>query len=173
MSSAKWPPSMSLGGIFSSPASLSLNPWAHANKAYLSYCSSDAWVGDLDASAPGSGNFSFKGQAIIEAAIGDMSNRLGLSSTSQVLFGGCSAGARGALFSLDFVQPLLPPGAQLRGFFDSALWLDVPPLDSAEVTLQEQTQGVFGMLNVSARIPPACAAAYPGAAGWKCIYGAL
>ena len=41
MSSQKWPHNATLGGIFSAPLDSKLNPWAHANKVYVGYCSSD------------------------------------------------------------------------------------------------------------------------------------
>ena len=47
MSSAKLAPSVALGGIFETSHK---NPWAGANIAYLPYCSSDAWIGDIGAS---------------------------------------------------------------------------------------------------------------------------
>ena len=125
----------------------------------------------MDASTPGSAGFAYKGQAIIQAALADLSARMGLSSNSNVLFGGCSAGARGALFNLDYVGAMLPAGATLRGMLDSPLWLDLTPPDTSEVSLQAQTQGVVTFMNPSARIPPACAAAYPGSELWKCFYG--
>jgi hypothetical protein len=58
MSSTHWPKVQTVGGVFSKSA---LNPWADANKVYLSYCSSDAWVGDAAASAATFG-FAFRGQ---------------------------------------------------------------------------------------------------------------
>jgi len=167
MSSVNWTSTLSVGGIFAINTS---NPFVNSNRAYLAYCSSDAWVGAAPASAA-TGGYAFMGQAILEAAINDMTTRLGLSSTSSVLFGGCSSGARGALFTLDYVASMLPSGASLRGMFDSPLWLDLVPPDTTETTLQEQTQGVFSLVNPGARIPAACAAAYPGAEGWRCLFG--
>jgi hypothetical protein len=167
MSSKKWPTTLNMGGLFSLTKG---NPFAKAAKAYLSYCSSDAWVGDAQPS-PDNGGFAFKGQAIIEAVVTDLVSRFNLTAANRVLFGGCSAGARGALFNLDYVGAMLPPGTGLKGLLDSALWLDLVPPDAAEVSLQAQTQGVFAMVNPAARIPAACAAAYPGSEGWKCLYG--
>ena len=167
MSSTHWPKVQTVGGVFSRSA---LNPWADAHKVDLSYCSSDAWVGDVAAS-PATYGYAFRGQRIIEATLADVALNRGLGSTAQVLFGGCSAGARGALFNLDYVAQYLPAGATVKGLLDSALWLDLSPPDTAEVTLQTQTQGVFALVNPAARIPAACAAAYPGAEGWKCLYG--
>ena len=167
MSSTHWPKVQTVGGVFSKSP---LNPWADANKVYLSYCSSDAWVGDVAASSATYG-YAFRGQRIIEATLADVALNRGLGATAQVLFGGCSAGARGAMFNLDYVAQYLPAGATVKGLLDSALWLDVSPPDTAEVTLQTQTQGVFALVNPGARIPAACSAAYPGSEGWKCLYG--
>ena len=95
-----------------------------------------------------------------------------LTAADKVLFSGCSAGSRGAMFTLDYVQAMLPPGSPpVVGFLDSPLWVDVQPLEDSIVPLEEQTQLIFAMINASARIPAACAAAYPGDEGWKCLYG--
>ena len=167
MSSTNWPATEQVGGVFSTSTA---NRWADANKVYLAYCSSDAWVGDVEAS-PATYGFHFRGQRIIAATLSDLATNWGLDGSANVLFSGCSAGARGAMFNLDYVQALLPPGATVRGLLDSALWLDLAPLDTTEVSLQTQTQDVFDLVNPMARIPDACAAAYPGQEGWKCIYG--
>jgi hypothetical protein len=120
--------------------------------------------------SPATFNFAFRGQRIIAATLADLAAQRGLDGAAQVLFGGCSAGARGALFNLDYMQALLPPGAGLKGLIDSALWIDVTPPDAAEVSLQTQTQNVYNLVSPQARIPDACAAQYAGEE-WKCLYG--
>jgi hypothetical protein len=55
---------------------------------------------------------------------------------SRLLFGGCSAGARGEMFTLDYVP------AMLRGFLDSPLWVGIQPEQEGNVPLRNQTQGV-------------------------------
>jgi hypothetical protein len=167
MSSTGWKPTLKVGGVFST---FEENPWKDANKVYLAYCSSDAWAGDAPASAA-TGGWAFLGQRIIEATMMDLQVRRGMSQTPKVIFGGCSAGARGALFNLDYVAAMLPAGASVRGLLDSGLWLDMPTIDSTEVTLQQQTQMVMSLINPGARIPAACAAQYSGANEWKCLYG--
>jgi hypothetical protein len=95
-----------------------------------------------------------------------------LSSTDKVLFAGCSAGARGAMFTADYVQAMLPAGsAQALAFFDSPLWVDMQPNEANIVPLENQTAAIYGLINATARIPADCAAAYPGDEGWKCLYG--
>ena len=51
-----------------------------------------------------------------------------LGTTPKVLFAGCSAGSRGAMFNLDYVQDMLPPGAPpVLGFFDSPMCVRCMP----------------------------------------------
>ena len=182
-----------MGGIFD--ADPHRNPFAGANLVYVGYCSSDAWVGNAGVESNTWG-WVFRGQRILEAVFEYLAKGVAVTTTTVVhtsprthvdetnttvyaltaadklLFSGCSAGSRGAMFSADYVQAMLPPGSPpVVAFLDSPLWVDVEPLDASTVSLEEQTQLVFAMINATARIPPACAAAYTGAEGWKCLYG--
>jgi hypothetical protein len=170
--------------------------FAGANLVYAGYCSSDAWVGNAGAESNSFG-WAFRGQHHIEALIATLSepcpvvietrihflNRthLDVNTTytaeplgagSRLLFSGCSAGGRGAMFNIDYVAAMLPPGVELRGFFDSPLWVDVLPFESNITSLENETQTIFPLINATGRLSPACAAAYPGAESWKCLYGA-
>ena len=91
--------------------------------------------------------WSFRGQRILEATLATLQSGVSgadpalanftLASTgpdgtpTRVLLGGCSAGARGAKFNIAYVQPMLPAGVELRGFFDSPYWVDVEPFADA------------------------------------------
>ena len=124
----------------------SQNPWAAAQMVYVAYCSSDAWFGDAEAFG-----LQFRGQAILAAVLADLQAQRGLGAGGQMLFGGCSAGARGVI--------------------DSGLWVDAEPADpSTTESLMMQTQQVYAFANAGALIPAACAAAYPGAE-WSCLFG--
>jgi hypothetical protein len=119
-------------------------------------------------------SFNFRGQHNIAATIATLQAGAGLgaSSNTRVLFGGCSAGARGAMFNLDYVQALLPADAQLLGFLDSPMWVDIEPLDPSVVSLINQTQAIVPLVNATGRIGPLCAAAYPDPSEhWKCFFG--
>jgi len=173
-SSAKWQPKLhvgsgtgGVGGVFSGSDS---NPFRQYNMVYLEYCSSDAWMGDVGASAA-TFNLNFRGQAIVRATMADLAAAQGLGVGSQVVFGGCSAGARGAAFLLDSIQPMLPAGSSVRGVLDSGLWVDITPMDTEEVSLVSQTQQAYALLQPQAIVSPACAAQYGGGEAWKCIYG--
>jgi hypothetical protein len=116
----------------------------------------------------------FRGAATVLAVFQDLQTNMGLSSGAQVLFGGCSAGARGAMVHLDNVaQMLAPAGITVRGLLDSSLWVNFPPMDPSAVmgsSLLNQTYLASLFLNADSLIPAACAAAYPGAT-WKCLFG--
>jgi hypothetical protein len=145
-------------------------------QAYVGYCSSDAWVGDAGLES-NTWRFQFRGQRILSATITALAQNfsLGASGADKVLLSGCSAGARGAMFSLDYVQALMPRGVvNVMGMLDSPLWVDELPLSGASgatMPLQNETQAVFALVNATGRLGSACAAAYPGAEGWKCLYG--
>ena len=65
------------------------------------YCSSDIWSGD----APASNNtfgYTFRGSRIVAAVMNGLMAKQGLGSKpgTRLLFGGCSAGAIGAMNNL-------------------------------------------------------------------------
>lgn len=166
VSSTGWGSSTIAGGIFSRDASQ--NPWSSANMAYVRYCSSDAWMGDTEAFG-----MQFRGQSIVTAALTDLLAFHGLAPGARLLFGGCSAGARGAMVLLDSVAHMMQPsGIEVRGMLDSAFWIDVQPNSDSALggSLLEQAQLVYGFANTSGVISAECAAAYPQAP-WKCLFG--
>ena len=171
VSSVHWPIVQSLGGIFDDDPKR--NPLARAHKVYVGYCSSDAWSGNIGA-ADVSFGFNFRGQHNIAATIATLQAEAGLgaSANTRVLFGGCSAGARGAMFNLDYVGQYLPATAQLLGFLDSPMWVDIEPLDPSTESLINQTQLIVPLVNATGRIGPLCAAAYPDPSDhWRCFFG--
>jgi hypothetical protein len=178
----RWASNLTQSGIFSTDAAR--NPWAGANLIQIGYCSSDAWVGDIAAddvallanvrNTAGRTGWAFKGQRIVAATIAALVAHNGFGSVpgTRLLFGGCSAGARGAMFSLDYIQAMLPAGVELRGFLDSPLWIDTAPLSAATASLQAQTEAVYALVNATARLGGACVAAYPSSSDqWRCLFG--
>jgi hypothetical protein len=164
-----WNHNVAMGGIFETDDTKT--PFAGAHKIFVPYCSSDAWVGDTDAAG-----LAFRGQAIVAAVLQSLVTQQNMGGTDRLLFGGCSAGARGAMFTLDSVAALLAragaPQVQVQGLLDSPLWIDVAPLATAPLSLQCQTQAAVGFLNATARLGEDCLAAYPAAAEhWRCLFG--
>ena len=162
-----WSTTTEVGGIFSRDENQ--NPvWANANFAYVRYCSSDAWMGDAEAFG-----MQFRGQTLVYATLRDLQERQGLSAGARLLFGGCSAGARGAMTHLDaLAETLAADGVEVRGMLDSSLWVDVQPTSSTALggSLLDQAQLVYEFANTTGVLSPECAAQYPNAP-WKCMFG--
>ena len=99
MSSESYPEFLSISGIFASDEKYST--LYDANKAYLKYCTSDGHMGDID--NPDGSEYRFRGQRTVNAMIEFLMNNksLGSDPNDLVLFGGFSAGARGAMVHLD------------------------------------------------------------------------
>jgi len=160
MSSAGYLPTRNATGIFSPDPDLS--PFASANKVYIPYCSSDAFVGNMAKNKSLSLSWHFRGQDLIRATIDSLKSRAEnpLSKGHVVYFGGCSAGGRGALFNYEYLPQMLPKGVRVYGLFDSVMWVDMPSLVGG-VTFRAQTEGVLKMANASARLGDACDKMYP------------
>lgn len=167
---------------------------ADANVVYVPYCSSDAWVGSAPSSSVGFPfTFHMLGRRIITAVFTDLIATQGMGSGGastgvDVLYSGCSAGARGVLFNNEYIAGLLPTllqqashrGARLGNFgalLDSAFWLDIAPMSGTPaISFAHQVQSIFQLANVSATsgptaLNPACRAAFPAIDGWKCLMG--
>jgi len=120
-------------------------------------------------------NFTFRGERIVSAVITSLVNTFGMGSTpgSNLLFGGCSAGAIGAMNNLDAVAAQVPPSLRVAGFFDAASLVDVRPTgwpwSNDLVPLQTLISDMVGV--VQPTFEPVCAARYTGAAAWKCLLG--
>jgi hypothetical protein len=90
-----------------------------------------------------------------------------------LLFGGGSAGARGAMVHLDYVPEMLGEATdhvEVVGFLDSPLWLDIEPLNATEFGgFANQTATVHSVVNAR-NLDDDCVAAYPEDQ-WKCMLG--
>ncbi len=173
-SSKAWPQTQAQGGIFASTHA----KFGDMNLVFVPYCTSDGWAGSVTG-PPALPEWSFRGHDVVTAVVQELVavHGMGSASGSTVLYGGCSAGARGALFHLDRVGDLvaaLTGGrvARFGGLLDSCFWVDLPHLPSANgPTFMDQARGVMSLANASASAEDSCAAKYPGSEAWKCIYG--
>jgi len=104
-SSLLWSDVHSPGGILASTAPR----LANAHKVYVPYCTSDAHMGNARAFG-----MQFRGAVVVRSVLADLVRRRGLGGRGlaappdRLLFGGVSAGARGAMVHLDFVRGMLP-----------------------------------------------------------------
>lgn len=143
MSSKDYPDTCNKTGIFSENP---LNPLATATKVYLPYCSSDAHVGDAEYAG-----WQFRGKRIVAAVLAQFEGR-------PLVFGGGSAGARGAMLALD----------KGLGFLDSPYYLDLAPYNESFVGFPELSKAAYTNFNVT--VHEQCKQAY-FQEPWKCTMG--
>lgn len=146
-----------------------------ANKVYVPYCTSDAHMGDKEAFGR-----QFRGGRVVQAVVKDLVQRRGLGhglhGKDLIIFGGQSAGGRGAMVHLDYIKEMVGPAAapnvEVVGFLDSPLWIDIPPYGpSGFVGFAKTCQGVFENFGVN-HLGSECVVAHPGVDdAWKCIMG--
>jgi len=162
MSSKDFPATCGKTGIFD--ASPSLSPLSMANKIYIPYCSSDAFMGD--------GKFhdwEFRGARIVRAVIEDLV-RKGLDEGATLVFGGGSAGGRGAMVLLDEIAESLPK-VLVRGFLDSPFYIDIDAYSPKFAGFQGQHVDVLNNFNATSVVSGECKSRYPGTDMWKCLFG--
>lgn len=152
----------------------------NAHKVYVNYCTSDAHMGDGEAfhyhSEPEK-QFQFRGQRVVKAVLKDLveSQKLGsgLAGRDRVIFGGYSAGARGAMVHLDYVQEELQAAGAANvdviGFLDSPAYLQMNSSFPKFELFPEQTKNVSQFANVT-HFGTECESKYSGEE-WKCLYG--
>lgn len=165
-----------LHGLFDAESS----PLAQARIAYVRTCSNDAFLGDTSPSPRSAARspfdrWHFRGARIVEAVFQDLRARTGLGADAgdRVLFGGCSAGARGALVSLDYVAASLAGKAQVLGLFDSPLWVPIVPFGPTVESFEVQTKKANDLFcNSTSYVSTECEQTYPNAK-WKCIFPAF
>ena len=87
-----------------------------------------------------------------------------LTADSKILFGGSSAGARGAMVNVDLLPAILPGGvlSLVGAFLDSPYYVDIMPYsNSGFVGFQNQTKEIYNRYNVGGVISDECHQAYP------------
>ena len=152
---------------------------ATANKIFVRYCSSDAFVGDSAVFGR-----QFRGEKIIKALVADLVEFLGLGRTGAesetVVLAGSSSGAYGAMAHLDYVLPMLEPvlgpaaGAIVRvvGFLDSPLQVAMPALPTVDpsrvLAFGDRERRMAASFNVG-HLGDACTATVEHHERWKCL----
>jgi len=163
------------------------SPLADAHLAFVKSCSNDAFMGDkpaLDGAAlpftqrsPSTG-WHFRGRRIVEAVFADLRKKTGLGSMpgDHVIYGGCSAGARGVMVTIDDFasSPAIVGKAQVTGLLDSGFWVPISPrTDFVDWdSFGHQMRDSMTLVNSSGLVGSECGQKYPGAEGWKCLMGA-
>lgn len=156
-------------GVFSEDSSAAL---ATANKIFVPYCTSDAHMGDREASDATNG-WHFRGATVVRSVVSYAVEHLNLGEkTSTLVFGGGSAGARGAMTHVDNIAAMVPQSVSVVGFLDSNMWLDLASYNSSFMGFGPQTQQAhdYFVTNASGVVPAECSMMYAGEE-WRCIFG--
>jgi hypothetical protein len=176
MSSNNYGSTIKQYGVFSSDDTES--PLSLATKVFVKYCSSDGWGGDVGSDNEDWDTFgwSFRGRRIVDAVMNKLQEDHGLGDVAaSVVFGGTSAGGRGAMFNIDRVVANLQITAPLLsviGLLDSPYWIDIQPLYANLTPMQNQTDQIRLLANISGSniLSPDCSSEHPSEL-WKCLYG--
>lgn len=168
MSSKAFPSTYEVSGVFSQDSNI--NPHFHdATYMYIPYCTSDSFSGSRNASAETFG-WHFQGKAVLKHAIQTAIN-LGLGTSSEVLFEGCSAGGAAVVANADFVKSLMPPSVtKFKAHCDAGFFYETTPLG---VVANPSMQGYFQLgAPLWGGIPnDNCTKALGNDGQWKCYMG--
>ena len=175
--STVWPPLLSgmwgvggagFSGLLGANAS-SINPFGEYNTVWWSYCDGSSWTSDR--AAPLLVNqtpLHFRGRAILDAQLYELERKYSfLSSATEVIISGTSAGGMGALLHSSFLRAQLrQPAAKVVAVPDAGWWWDAPAYGNASQRLfhADLTAAIGpGLWNATLRGPSgaACLAAPP------------
>ena len=135
------------------------------NHVYFRYCDGGYYSGQREEpKVVQQTSLFYRGRYITEAFFSDLS-RFGFANASDVVIGGCSAGAIRVYAHLDALRALAPSNARVAGLADSGYYMDVSmftPLKRYVVTEHNGT----GLLNQE------CVQNFPGAEE-KCLIGSV
>ena len=147
-----------------------ITPLSAMNKVMVVYCSSDAYMGDAEASNNTWG-WHMRGQRLVFATISHLILNGNLTKNSKIIISGGSAGARGVMVLIDkLVKEHLPKGAKVVGFLDSPFYIDEKPFSPYFKGFQYQEQQKLSFFNVM-NVISECSAIYPEKEAWKCLFG--
>lgn len=110
------------GGI--QAPTVQVNPdFYDATQVTVQYCSSDDWSGDKASTVPYSPSdpttWNFQGHAIVAAALADLNANHGLSSATEVMLTGQSAGGLGVFVNVNAVSKLFPSTVRFTAYSDA------------------------------------------------------
>ncbi len=143
--------------------------------AFLSYCTSDSYLGDFNFTTNNGLQLQFRGNVATRAAVQFLKNiNLGGGVKQTLLLSGCSAGARGASYHLEQVRGMFNDNLDVLGVFDSALWIDVDTYDDVHIPFREELRRFSRISNwveiEKDILSQECVNRYRNES-WKCILG--
>merc|ERR1711973_128332 len=158
VSSKHWSKTKNVGGLF--------DTLENANVIYIPYCSRDAHMADTEVEISGYGTVPLHGRRM---AFETVTSLLGDRTNQTVIFGGCSAGGRGSMVTIDALRSLLHPSNNLIGLHDSGDYVEIDPLNKKLDPFMDQCLKAYQFYNYP-DVNDQCSSAYPDEK-WKCLCG--
>lgn len=141
------------------------------NVVFVEYCDGSSFTGNRDAPVVVDGTeLHFRGFAVLNAVVADLCGSKGLSSATDVILSGTSAGGLATYIHAPHVAALLP-WANVVAMPDAGYFLDHPNIHGVS-TFRRSFQGAVGpaLWNATAGLNPACVSAVAPADVWKCAF---
>ena len=150
-------------------------PFDTATLVYALYCDGGSWAGNAVApvmakpntSAPAQKVF-YRGRPLLDALYENLLGA-GLSSASELLFAGCSAGALTVYIHADYIASKMPKTVKTVAFADAMFSIDTPDAKGS-LAAPERFAWIFTGMNCSASVDQDCLKANPN--GTACMFGA-
>lgn len=151
-----------LTGVLSSRKSENpvFHDWA---LAYVPYCDGASFSGNTEVDG-----LHFRGRAILDALIADLSER-GIAHAKQVVISGGSAGASAVFYHVDYIGRRLGLGPErFLGLPDAGFFLDLPDKDGVDCW-PGQMRSLFDTVIGYNDLDAGCVAKFKNQP-WKCLY---
>ena len=150
-----------------------VNPQMYSwNRVFVGYCDGGSYSGAVtDPVNVGGSTIYYRGRFILDAVYTELF-ALGLSTATDVVIKGCSAGGLAVYLHADYLSDRIHavnPAARVVASPGAGFFMDVTAF-SGEKIYTPNYQWVFARMNTSGFVNQACIAAYAGTSDtWKCF----
>lgn len=148
------------------------------NKVFLGYCDGASFSGDVrePVTYSNTSQLHFKGSYILEAVYSILLDNFNMSSASDVVVSGSSAGGLSVYLHLDHIAEKITSSAasignapRVVGVPDAGIFMDLPSITGTYLYTPNY-KNIFAMQNVSSSMNSGCIAHYsPLNESWKCF----
>lgn len=144
--------------------------FADYTAVYAMYCDGGSWTGNLATPVTvGNATIHYKGRPLLDALI-DWALDGGLSTASNLLYGGCSAGGLTSYLHADYVASRMPPSVKTVAIADAMFSANTKTWNGGDNFPASMEWG-FKAWNASGSTNDACEAAYGASDAWQCFFG--
>ena len=141
------------GELFATP------PFDSYTIIFAMYCDGGSWTGNVSEPVrTGNSTVYYRGRRLLDALLDDLLHVQGMSAATELLYGGCSAGALTVYLHADMVGRRMPPATRVRALADAMFALRHHDIAGAP-RFEQRMQWGFTAWNASASVNEACLAA--------------